>query len=107
MVRYNSCQYFNSVYTLLYLLYLIRPSGETRYLSLSNTNNDFVVVRYPPNIPEQAYFVSPVGSIEDLYNDYFHYYITTLIRGPVHCIGCEKALHHNDMTIQTRAICIF
>jgi hypothetical protein len=79
------------------------PSGKVTSLQLPESLNPFVVVRYPPGHPEQAQFVSTVLSREDLFHNFFHYYITK--PAPLRrCQTCRKSLE--SLCIQTDSICI-
>jgi hypothetical protein len=81
------------------------PSGKITTLALPERDNQFYIVRYPANHPEQASFVSTVLSKEDLFHDFFHFYVTkpnSLKR----CSSCHKSLSPQSPCIQTDTMCI-
>jgi hypothetical protein len=86
-----------------YFITWFRPSGKITSLDLPDLGKKFYTVRYPPNQPEQAHFVSTVLSKEDLYHDFFHFYVTK--PSPLkRCAKCHKNIDTN--CIQTSVICI-
>jgi hypothetical protein len=82
-----------------------RPNGKITSLDIPDLQKKFIVVRYPSSHPEQARFISSVLSKEDLYQDFFHYYITQA-SSLKRCASCHQQFG-NVLSIQTTIVCIF
>jgi hypothetical protein len=84
-----------------------RPTGSAVSLELPELTTRFYTVRFPPNHPEQARFVSTVLSKEYLYKDFFHYFVTKP-SGIKRCASsnCRRLLDRQSLGIQTNIVCI-
>jgi hypothetical protein len=85
-----------------------RPTGEVKPLSLTQgKDNQFITVRYPNGSPEQAHYVKPIESKDQLMRDYFQYLVAKPTTSMKTCRGCAKQLDRNTPCIHTELICIF
>jgi len=60
-------------------------------------------VRYPIGQPERAYYFSDIESTNDLFYDYFHFYISNPKTG-TQCRGCAQVLDPLKISIRTQII---
>ena len=87
--------------------HLKRPTGEMRSISVIPSDmfeETFIVVQHPIDQPGSSKFISLVESKEDLFQDFFHFYISTAHKRSS-CRGCKSSLSHN-LSISTQLICI-
>jgi hypothetical protein len=85
------------------ILTVLRPSGKLTSLELPNLANRFYVVRYPESHPEQAHFVSTVISTEEVYRNFFQFYVgksSSFKR----CASCRQQFANDSLSIQTDII---
>src|SRR5690348_1320765 len=84
---------------------IFRPTGKISVLQLPDTANSFYFVRYPKGHPEQAHFVSTALSKQEVFHNFFHYYVTK----PSQAKKCSSCKHHlnSQLCIQTQNLCIF
>jgi hypothetical protein len=95
----------NGLLIILSLWHLFRPSGQILPLNIPHMENTFYIVRSPPGHPEQASFVSTLLSKEELFSDYFHFYVTNP-SALKRCASCHQQIGHNALGIQTDITCI-
>jgi hypothetical protein len=88
----------------LFHLIFFRPNGKITSLDIPDLQKKFIVVRYPSSHPEQARFVSTALSKEDLYQEFFHFYVTKP-SSLKKCSSCQQQLGQS-LCIQNSIICI-
>jgi hypothetical protein len=83
------------------------PNGDIANLTVPPTaDHRFFVAKFPIGQPDQAVIVSPVGSKEDLFREFFHYYVAK--PSPLkRCASCHRQLSTDSYCIQTELLCIF
>ena len=94
-------------FTFRLTFHLKRPTGEIRSISMIPSDmleETFIVVQHPVGQPESSKFISLVESEEDLFQDFFHFYISTA-HNRSKCRGCGSSLL-NNLSISTQLICI-
>jgi hypothetical protein len=84
----------------------LRSNGSTSTLQLPESSHKFVTVRYPPTQPQHAHFVSTVLSKEELFHNFFHYYVANSVSSRK-CSGCGQQIATRALCIQTEILCIF
>jgi hypothetical protein len=82
------------------------PTGETLPLPNIQTNSTFVTVKYPFGKPDQAEIVSTRHSKGMLFQNFFHYYVSTLSKSSRRCRGCNQPLYSNSLCLHTHFLCI-